>query len=83
MGDDELLMERVAASTFTGQYVVVLTKMDKMDKQKVVQSTLDKTRALLARKGCLPDTPIIVTSSSTRLGRDEIWRYLQRVIRIS
>jgi GTP-binding protein len=83
MGDDELLMERVAASTFTGQYVVVLTKMDKMDKQKVVQSTLDKTRALLARKGCPPDTPIIVTSSSTRLGRDEIWRYLQRVIRIS
>jgi GTP-binding protein len=83
IGEDELLMERIANSTFAGQYVVVLTKMDKMDKQKVAQSRLDKIRALLARKGCSPDTPIIVTSASTKLGRDEMWRYLQRAIRFS
>jgi ribosome biogenesis GTP-binding protein YsxC/EngB len=83
LGDDELLMRQVAKSRFSGQYVVVLTKMDKLDKQRVKQSTLDKTRATLVQNGCPPDTPILLTSASSRLGRDEVWRYLQRAIRIS
>jgi GTP-binding protein len=78
--DDELLMNRIANCRFGGQYVAVLTKVDKLEKQKVRNSILDGTRAALNRSGCSLDTPILLTSSETRLGRDDIWRYLQKAI---
>lgn len=81
LADDEILMRQMAASgRHNNEYVVVLTKMDKMDKQKVKQAILDKTKAALSRNGCRHDTPIVLTSSSTRLGRDEMWRHLQSAL---
>lgn len=75
--DDEELMEQIAMTGRSPEYVVVLTKMDKMDKQRVKQSIIDKTRSSLVRNHCPPDTPIILTSANTKLGRDEMWRHLQ------
>lgn len=80
LADDNLLMQRVANSDFEGQYVLVVTKMDKLDKQKVKQSMLDKTRSTLVENGCSADTPILLTSSASKLGRDEIWRYLRQAL---
>lgn len=79
--DDEALMRQMSASgRHNNEYVIVLTKMDKMDKQKVKQSILDKTKAALSRNGCRRDTSIVLTSSTTRLGRDEMWRHLQSAL---
>jgi ribosome biogenesis GTP-binding protein YsxC/EngB len=83
IGEDELLMQRIAQSNFQGKYVVVLTKVDKLDKQRVRQSMLDKMRAALVRNDCPSETPILLTSASSKLGRDEVWRYLRCAIRIT
>lgn len=80
LADDEALMQQIAVTRLSGEYVVVLTKMDKMDKQRVKQSILDKTKAALERNGCPRDTPIVLSSSTSRLGRDELWRHLQRAL---
>lgn len=81
MTDDEQLMRLIAASgRQKGEYVVVFTKMDKMDKQKLKQAVINQTRSALSRNGCRSDTPIVISSSSTRLGRDEMWRHLQSVL---
>lgn len=81
LADDESLMRQMAASgRRVNEYVIVLTKMDKLDKQKVKQSILDKTRAALVRNGCSADTSIVLTSSESRLGRDEMWRHLRAVL---
>lgn len=81
MADDEHLMRLVAASgRQSNEYVIVFTKMDKMDKQKLKQAVMKDTRAALCRNGCRLDTPMVLTSSSSRLGRDEMWRHLQSVI---
>lgn len=78
--DEELMRQMAACGRSRGEYVVVLTKMDKMDKQKVKRSVLDKIEAALQRNGCGDETPIVLTSSASRLGRDEMWRHLQEVI---
>ena len=57
-------------------YVVVLTKADKRDTQSS-QSTAAVRRAL-EESGCNIHTPIIYTSSVTKLGRDQMWRYLRQ-----
>lgn len=76
--DDEALMKQMSGSGRRhDEYVVVLTKMDKMDKQKAKRWVLDKTRAALVRNGCREDTPIVLTSASTKLGREQMWRHLQ------
>lgn len=75
--DDELLMETIASVQREFAYVVVLTKMDKMSKQKAKRSVLDKTRAALKRNGCPQDTPIILTSATSRLGKEDMWRHLR------
>lgn len=81
LADDESLMRQMATSERrVNEYIIVLTKMDKLDKQKVKQSILDKTWAALIRNGCSGDTPIVLTSSASRLGRDEMWRHLQAAL---
>lgn len=81
LADDDSLMQMIADCGFTGEYVVVLTKMDKMDKQKVKSAVMRKVTDSLRKSGCHPDTPVIVTSSATRLGRDELWMYLQKALK--
>ena len=61
-------------------YVVVLTKADKNRSknpygkvsQGVVQSVRDTMKA-----NKVGNAPVILTSSTTKLGRDDIWRYLR------
>ena len=64
------------------QYVVVLTKADKNVKSastknagKVSKGVLENVRSALQNAN-LGDTPVLLTSSETKLGRDDIWRYM-------
>jgi ribosome biogenesis GTP-binding protein YsxC/EngB len=64
------------------QYVVVLTKADKNVKSastknagKVSKGVLENVRSAL-QSANLGDTPVLLTSSETKLGRDDIWRYM-------
>ena len=56
-------------------YVVVLTKADKND-GKVKGGVLESVR-LAMRENFVGDRPIILTSAESKLGRDDIWRYLK------
>lgn len=65
------------------QYVIVLTKADKNVKGpnvtnmgKVSKDILDKVIDA-ARKNNVGTAPIILTSSETKLGRDEMWKYMR------
>ncbi|KAI0559570.1 50S ribosome-binding GTPase [Gracilaria domingensis] len=79
--DDEELMSEIAVHGKQLEYVVVLTKMDKMDKQKAKRGVIDSIQQALVRNGCAEDTPIVLTSASTRLGRDEMWRHMQNALK--
>lgn len=64
------------------QYVVVLTKADKNVKVattknsgKVSTGVLENVRSALNAAN-LGGTPILLTSSETKLGRDDMWRYM-------
>lgn len=81
LADDEQLMQEIASHGRGLEYVLVLTKMDKVEKQRAKRSVLDKTRAALARNGCSPDIPIVLTSASSRLGREDMWRHMQDALR--
>lgn len=74
--DDKELMSLYASTGCKAQYVIVLTKIDKID-GKVRKGIVNGVRENLIENGCSQDTPIIVTSSETKRGRDEVWRYLQ------
>lgn len=81
LADDEALMRQMSSTgKRQDEYVIVLTKMDKMSKQKAKRSILDKTREALVRNGCPRETPIVLTSASSKLGREEMWRHLQAVL---
>ncbi|CAN8072685.1 unnamed protein product [Agarophyton chilense] len=80
--DDEELMEEIANHAGQLEYVVVLTKMDKLDRQKAKREILESIRRSLVRNRCSADTPIVLTSSSTRLGRDEMWRHMQNALKL-
>lgn len=76
LADDEELMAEMASVIGVFKYVVVLTKMDKLDRQRVSNPIRNKTRDALRRNGCGEDVPIVPTSSLSKLGRDEMWRQL-------
>lgn len=83
LAEDELLMQRISQSNFNGTYVVALTKADKLDKQRVKQSMISKMKSTLLKNGCPSDTPILLTSASSKLGRDQVWRFLRQAIRLT
>lgn len=66
------------------KYVIVLTKADKNVKGatseknpgKVAESVRDKLSNAMGANG-VGYAPIVVTSAETRLGRDEVWKYLR------
>lgn len=80
--EDELLMDRVASSRYSGKYVIAVTKADKIESDRSLKAVIRSTSAALQKNNCPPDTPILPTSASTRRGRDELWRYLQNAIRL-
>jgi len=67
-------------------YVVVLTKADKNVKGsaakngkigKVSTAVMDKLREVMRENG-VGKAPVLLSSAETKLGRDDIWRYLRR-----
>jgi GTP-binding protein len=83
--EDTRIMELVGKSLPRNvQYVVVLTKADKNVKGasaknsgKVSRDTLKELRETM-KQNRVGNAPVIVTSAETKLGRDDIWRYLSR-----
>jgi len=69
-------------------YVVVLTKADKNVKGaskgnagKVTQEVMQKVRDTM--KQCkVGNAPVILTSAETKLGRDDLWRFLSRAAEV-
>ena len=64
-------------------YVVVMTKADKNVKGslksklgKVSRDIRDRLREVM-KENKIGNSPIILTSAETKLGRDDIWRYLR------
>lgn len=80
--EDELLMSRVSNSRYNGEYVIVITKADKAQSEKALDNALQSTEAALNRNGCPADTQVIVTSATTRRGRDELWKFLRRAVQL-
>lgn len=65
------------------KYVIVLTKADKNVKGpnstnagKVSKDVLEKVRNA-AQKNNVGSAPILLTSAETKLGRDDMWRYMR------
>ena len=82
--EDSTIMKQVGESLPKNvAYVVVLTKADKNVKGpskkkagKVGVDVINRVRETM-RANKVGNAPIIVTSSETKLGRDDIWRYLR------
>ena len=81
--DDVRIMKEVGESLPKyARYVVVLTKADKNVKDRnkmsgrVSKNIMQKLRATMKDAG-VGNAPVILTSSTSKLGRDDIWRYLR------
>jgi len=87
--EDERIIEQVGLSLpHRGsnmkkvQYVMILTKADKNVKGKkrnagkVAPAVLESLRTLL-KANKLGSAPMLITSAETKLGRDDVWRYLR------
>mmetsp|Transcript_7262 Transcript_7262/g.10844 ORF Transcript_7262/g.10844 Transcript_7262/m.10844 type:complete len:573 (-) Transcript_7262:266-1984(-) len=86
--DDKSIMQQVS-ETLPRQvsYVVVLTKADKNTKGKSKKNTgkvsddvMAKLRNAMKEAG-VGNRPVLLTSSETKLGRDQVWRYLSLAAR--
>lgn len=82
--EDNRIMKQISESKPNGvKYVIVLTKADKNVKGpnstnvgKVPKDILEKVRKA-AHKNNVSNAPILLTSSETKLGRDDMWRYMR------
>ncbi len=82
--EDFRIMKQVGETKRTGvQYVVVLTKADKnikgpssKNQGKVSKNVLEKVRKAAKENG-VGTAPILLTSAETKLGRDDMWRYMR------
>eukprot|EP00980_Cylindrotheca_fusiformis_P029625 scaffold23625_cov137-Cylindrotheca_fusiformis.AAC.10 len=82
--EDATIMRRVGESLPKNiAYVVVLTKADKnekgISKTKTGRVSIDVMNSVreTMRANKVGNAPVIVTSAETKLGRDDIWRYLR------
>ena len=82
--EDNKIMKEVSETKPAGvKYVIVLTKADKNVKGpnstnagKVSKDVLEKVKKAI-QKNNFAGTPVVLTSTETKLGRDDIWRYLR------
>ncbi len=82
--EDFRIMSQVGETKRTGvQYVIVLTKADKnikgpssKNQGKVTKNVLEKVRQAAKANG-VGTAPILLTSAETKLGRDDMWRYMR------
>ena len=84
ISEDATIMRQVADSLPKNvAYVVVLTKADKnvkgASKKRPGQVSKDVMNLLreTMRENKVGNAPVIVTSAETKLGRDDLWRYLK------
>ena len=83
--EDSIIMKQVGESLPKNvAYVIVLTKADKNVKGpstknpgKVSIDVMNSLRETM-KANKVGNAPVILTSSETKLGRDDIWRYLRR-----
>ena len=82
--DDIRIMKQVGESLPKYvTYVVVLTKADKNVKDtrkksgRVSKDVVNKLRETM-KEAKVGGAPVILTSSNTKMGRDDMWRYLRR-----
>jgi len=82
--EDASIMRQVSQNLPSyAKYVVLLTKADKNVKSastknsgKVSTVVMNRLRETMQESG-IRNTPVILTSAETKLGRDDIWRYLR------
>jgi GTP-binding protein EngB required for normal cell division len=74
--DDERIMKDIGTILCKKQvaYVIALTKSDKIG--KVSQKVMDSLRVAM-KNANISSSPILLTSAETKLGRDDVWRYLK------
>uniref|UniRef100_A0A7S1BPM9 EngB-type G domain-containing protein n=1 Tax=Corethron hystrix TaxID=216773 RepID=A0A7S1BPM9_9STRA len=86
VAEDENIMRLAAQELKTRkdvQYVVVLTKADKnvkvaqTDEGRVSKKVMEDVRGAMQRAGVGRNVPVLLTSAETKLGRDDVWRYLR------
>ena len=58
----------------------MLTKADKRRGRGATDRVERQVHAALERAGCLAHSRVVRTSAKSRLGRDEMWRLLKRVV---
>eukprot|EP00960_Hanusia_phi_P053475 762098-Hanusia_phi.AAC.1 len=73
-------------------HAIVITKMDKTLSAKVIadadiachdmrvqaqENVMENVRDALRDAGCNEETPVLLTSSASKLGRGDVWNYLQ------
>ncbi|CAN0364716.1 unnamed protein product [Ascophyllum nodosum] len=75
VGQDSTIMKLMTELPGTARYVVVLTKADKSD-NSVSKQVLESVVSALREAG-LSRTPVVLTSATSKLGRDGVWRYLR------
>lgn len=82
--EDRKIMEQIGpVLPQSVKYVVVLTKADKnakgplkRNKGRVMRPVLDSVREAL-KANRLGSTPVLLSSADSKLGRDDLWRYLK------
>lgn len=82
--DDAIVMKQVGTYLPTSTaYVIVLTKCDKNVKGSIhqrrgkVAPSIARTLRKVMQDNGIGNAPILLTSAETKLGRDDVWRYLQ------
>lgn len=88
--EDNNIMKQMGETKAAGvKYVIVLTKADKNVKGpnstntgKVSKDVLEKVEKAVIKNG-VTGTPILLTSAETKLGRDDVWRYLRTAAEFS
>ncbi|GAB5368586.1 hypothetical protein AAMO2058_001332200 [Amorphochlora amoebiformis] len=84
VGEDQALMQAAYECRERVQYVVVLTKSDasgRVRDGKAKNSLISRTASALEKCGwSAGEVPVLLTSSRTKQGRTEMWRYLQGVM---
>jgi GTP-binding protein len=78
--DDERIMSEIGSVVREKiSYVIVLTKSDKnagAGAGRVSNSFMDSLRVAM-KNANIKNSPVLLTSAETKLGRDDIWRYLK------
>jgi len=90
-GEDATIMKQISdnlpASSASAKYVVVLTKADKNIKGgaaakesggRVSRSVMDALKETMKESGIdVKRVPVVITSGQTKLGRDQMWKFLR------